>query len=417
MTKAPPQPLNWIWTFTSDRLLFRPFKMRDVDAVFSYASDPEVARYMSFDRAEKPEDTARFLEAVVARYRCENDPGSYEWAVEEMSNPGRVIGSIGLYVVPGAPATLKTGYVYARDTWGKGYATEALRRIVDFAFEYLGANRVCADHFEENAASGRVMEKVGMRYELTLRDRFFFKGRYWNAPFYSILREDWDGMPADPSEMKVKAGGAPSWVEQASKEGAAEFPLKPSEDGWIWPFSEGGLHFRPLRSTDAGLMAVMRWCEDPNNVIPEILKAQESERDPRHYVWTVEEEDDLKNTVGFAELYGEGRDQGIYDVRARAVPAELGPVVLRGAVRFAFERMGANRLQKNVLPGDTEQRRMLEEAGFTREGTSRQSSHSGGVYRDLLCYALLRRDWDGRQLPPNTPAPRDESATQKPTNP
>ena len=82
------------------------------------------------------------------------------------------------------------GYWIARAAWGNGYATEAVRAVIAFAFDDLGLHRVDAHHFVENTASGQVMRKAGMRSEGRRRGAFFRAGVPRDVEEYAILRTD-----------------------------------------------------------------------------------------------------------------------------------------------------------------------------------------------------------------------------------
>lgn len=84
------------------------------------------------------------------------------------------------------------GYWLGLPHWGQGYATEAARRVLEFAFEMLGLNRVFATHYARNPASGRVMQKIGMTYEGTLRGQVVKWGEPIDLLYYGILREEYD---------------------------------------------------------------------------------------------------------------------------------------------------------------------------------------------------------------------------------
>lgn len=83
------------------------------------------------------------------------------------------------------------GYWMGVPYWGKGYTSEAARRVVQFAFEDLGLNRVYASYFTHNPASARVMQKIGMTYEGTLRQHYRRWDEYKDAGFYGIIREEY----------------------------------------------------------------------------------------------------------------------------------------------------------------------------------------------------------------------------------
>ena len=74
--------------------------------------------------------------------------------------------------------------------WGRGYATEAARAVVAYAFDELGLNRVFAFHFTNNPASGRVLQKIGMRHEGTRRAHTRKDGAFLDSESYAILRGD-----------------------------------------------------------------------------------------------------------------------------------------------------------------------------------------------------------------------------------
>jgi len=83
------------------------------------------------------------------------------------------------------------GYWIGVDAWGKGYATEAARAFVSYAFEHLGLHRAQGRHFTRNAASGRVMQKLGMQCEGVHRDAYMRWGRFEDVAVYAVLRPDW----------------------------------------------------------------------------------------------------------------------------------------------------------------------------------------------------------------------------------
>ena len=83
------------------------------------------------------------------------------------------------------------GYWVGKPYRGNGYATEAVRAIIDWVFENLGLNRIDADHMSRNPASGAVMKKAGMVHEATLRQYYKKWGQFEDVELYAILREDW----------------------------------------------------------------------------------------------------------------------------------------------------------------------------------------------------------------------------------
>jgi len=83
------------------------------------------------------------------------------------------------------------GYALSRDYWNDGIMTEAVKRVIRFAFENMNINRVVAIHAVNNPVSGRVMQKANMSYEGLLRQRMLAKEKFWDVKQYAILKEDW----------------------------------------------------------------------------------------------------------------------------------------------------------------------------------------------------------------------------------
>jgi RimJ/RimL family protein N-acetyltransferase len=175
---------------TTDRLVLREWTMEDFGDVQAYATDPEVVRYMSFGPNSEAETTG-FLETVIAG--AGTTPRSDFTLAVTAREIGQVFGGIGLALKNARSAEL--GYAFRRDAWGRGYATEAARAVVDFGFRELGLHRIYALCFPPNKASAHVMLKLGMRYEGTLRESIFARGIFWDAQSYSVLAPEWSGAP------------------------------------------------------------------------------------------------------------------------------------------------------------------------------------------------------------------------------
>lgn len=100
---------------------------------------------------------------------------------------GQIIGAIGLHDRDDDKAEL--GYWIGIPYWNKGYVTEAAKAIIDFGFDELKLNKIFATHFPHNPASGRIMEKVGMKKEAVLIKEVKKDGEYFNLVRYCILKD------------------------------------------------------------------------------------------------------------------------------------------------------------------------------------------------------------------------------------
>jgi len=144
----------------TERLILRPWELRDIDPFAALNAHPEVMRY--FPATFTREETAAFVERVAAL----EDQGLGFQPVEERAT-GDLVGIVGMAPVkpefPSAPAT-EIGWRLARHHWSKGYASEAARAWLAHGFGALGLEEIVAFTFTGNAPSRRVMERLGMRH-------------------------------------------------------------------------------------------------------------------------------------------------------------------------------------------------------------------------------------------------------------
>ena len=149
--------------FETSRLVLRPPRIDDAGDIFNkYAQDPEVTRFMVWLPHEKVETTREFLERCV---KCWEDGTAYPW-VMELKSDGTLLGMVEIRLV-GYKVDL--GYAIAKEYWGKGYTTEAVKAMVQWALDQDEVYRVWAVCDLDNTASARVLEKAGMQQEGVLR--------------------------------------------------------------------------------------------------------------------------------------------------------------------------------------------------------------------------------------------------------
>lgn len=150
----------------TSRLILRPFRVEDGHDMFvNWASDPEVTKYLTWKTHESEFDSESFC---AARAALSDMPQIYDWIIEYKENH-QAIGSITLNSVNEKASSCELGYCLSSKYWNRGIMTEAAGAILDYAFNVLEMYRVFARHDIENTASGRVMEKCGMKYEGILR--------------------------------------------------------------------------------------------------------------------------------------------------------------------------------------------------------------------------------------------------------
>jgi RimJ/RimL family protein N-acetyltransferase len=170
-----------------ERLVLREYREDDWPAVHRYASDPEVCRFMMWGPNTEEQTRAHVRRSMQS---AEVQPRRSFNLVVTLKESGELIGAASLVVSAPENRGGWIGYVFARERWGQGYATEAARLLVKFGFEELGLHRIFATCDAENRASARVLEKAGMTLEGRMRSHEFIKGRWRDSLLFAILEED-----------------------------------------------------------------------------------------------------------------------------------------------------------------------------------------------------------------------------------
>lgn len=167
-----------------EQLRLRKLRIDDIDDVFAYASDPAVSRYTLWRTHRNSAESKAYIKAVLDQYAAGDVA---VWALERRAD--RVcIGTGGFVKWHPQHRRAEIGYALARRYWGQGYGTEAAQLFIQFGFEQMRCHRIHAFCVPENIASWRVMEKVGMVYEGTLRGYVFQDGRPVDLRVYAIIR-------------------------------------------------------------------------------------------------------------------------------------------------------------------------------------------------------------------------------------
>ena len=173
----------------TERLLLRDFVGQDWHAVHEYDADPEVVFFMTWGPNSEV-DSRAFVDRNVAASRV-TPRTSFELAVVDVET-SRLVGAAGL-TVNAAHGKAFLGYCFHRNVWGGGYATEAARELLRFAFTDLDLHRVTTTCDVDNQASVRVLEKIGMQREGILRHDALLRDGSWRDHFvFGILSDEWN---------------------------------------------------------------------------------------------------------------------------------------------------------------------------------------------------------------------------------
>lgn len=174
--------------FETPRLDARPFCPADVHAFVAYRADPEVARYQSWSGYTLDLGTA-LLEDM--QHGQPGVPGEwYQFALEDRST-GTLVGDLALKVDEHERRAAEVGFTLAHEQQGRGYATEALRALLGFAFERYGLHRIFAVTDTLNGPANALLERVGMRREGHFVENIYFKGAWGSEFLFAILDREW----------------------------------------------------------------------------------------------------------------------------------------------------------------------------------------------------------------------------------
>lgn len=172
---------------TTPRLRLEPMADAHFDALFAINSLPEVMRYIT-GKPDSADDTRAGIERVKARWAA---LGFSWWSMFELAS-GQLVGACGVMYLGNDPANPhELGWRLHPAQWGRGYASEAAARIAQFAFEDLQAPLVSAICHPDNAASIRVMQRLGMHYRG--QERWYEQ----TVAVYQMTRAEW--LPVPPA--------------------------------------------------------------------------------------------------------------------------------------------------------------------------------------------------------------------------
>ena len=168
------------------RLLLRPLEQTDIPAIVRLAGAREIASMTANIPHPYTEQDARdFLARASEEFRSGR---SLSFAVC-ISAARELCGGVGLNITP-AHQRAELGYWIGAPFWGNGFATEAARAVVVFGFQTLALHRIYAFHFAGNAASGRVLQKIGMRHEGRSREHIKKWDRFIDLENYGLLKRE-----------------------------------------------------------------------------------------------------------------------------------------------------------------------------------------------------------------------------------
>jgi aminoglycoside 6'-N-acetyltransferase len=170
------------------RLLLRPHRHDDVEALLAYYADPQVCRFIPWEPWSR-EDAEEKVRQRTSRTDIVDASSALALVVER---EGRVIGDVVLWPTDETLSRAEAGWAFHPASGGKGFATEAVRALFEVAFGHYGMHRVVAQLDARNVASASLCERLGMTEEARLRKDCWFKGEWTDNVIYGLLAEEWN---------------------------------------------------------------------------------------------------------------------------------------------------------------------------------------------------------------------------------
>ncbi len=172
----------------TNRLILRPFKLSDAKTVQQLSGKKEIANTTLNIPYPYPDGVA---EKWISTHQQEFELGkSIHYAII-LKKTKKLLGAVSL-VITKKFNHAELGYWIDKNKWGKGFATEAAKALLEYAFNTRCLHKIFAKHITRNPASGKVMEKLGMKKEGLLKEHILKSATYENAAIYAILKNEWN---------------------------------------------------------------------------------------------------------------------------------------------------------------------------------------------------------------------------------
>lgn len=181
-----------LWpTLETERTILRKIADQDLDFIFSHFRDPDVCRYLV---DSEPTGCVEDAKEIIAWCNGNGNPNSRQnrWLITLREN-GQPIGTVGFHNWDKGNHIAELGYDLSFAHWGRGIMSEVLQRALAFGFGEMHLNRVQAFVHLQNVASYQVLKKQGFVAEGIVREKHFFRGKYYDHFLLALLKRDFLG--------------------------------------------------------------------------------------------------------------------------------------------------------------------------------------------------------------------------------
>ena len=169
----------------TERLTLRRCTESDIPEFYRLASNPNVTAWINWEAHKSADETAEFVKTLT---EADENGTCMTWAICDKETD-KFMGLISFVRVKEKSFSAEAGYWIGEEYWNKGYTTEAMNKVIEYAFNTLGIHRITAGHCVDNLPSARVMIKAGMKFEGVGRDEAFIRGKFCDIAHYAIINE------------------------------------------------------------------------------------------------------------------------------------------------------------------------------------------------------------------------------------
>lgn len=187
MTSPDPFP-DALPVLDTERLRLRPVRRTDADHVLEVFGDDAAMRYWSHEPLADLDAAHDYIDRMMSGFAART---LFQWVIAERESDA-MVGTVTLYQWDRQNRRAEVGFMLGRAHWGRGFAQEAVRAVLRFAFDRMDLHRVEADTHPDNAASLRLLERLGFRREGHLRERWFTFGAWSDSVLLGLLRSEFE---------------------------------------------------------------------------------------------------------------------------------------------------------------------------------------------------------------------------------
>ena len=169
------------------RLIIRPVTRDDKDDMFEYRSDRETNKYQGWIPT-----TVSDVETFIGKISKQiNEPGTWFQFVFIEKESKKIVGDLGIHFFDNENKQVEVGCTVKKDFQNKGYATETVKRVIDYLFNELSKHRIITSIDPDNKNSIRLVERIGFRKEAHFVESLLINGKWVDDLIYSLLEKDW----------------------------------------------------------------------------------------------------------------------------------------------------------------------------------------------------------------------------------